>query len=125
MFKKIKEIIEIGIGIITTILAIFGIWSLVKRKKPKPEDDVVKPNEIKPGTTVVKPKEFKNRDNNPVRDKNKIKTKDGKTIETPIPDNKVKETIKNEMEVDHFEPEHENLTDDLLDKIKELKNEKN
>ena len=122
MLKKIKKIIDIIIGVFSVGLAVFGLFN-IKKKKNKPSG-TVKPDEIKPGTTVVKPGEIKNRDNVPFRDKNKIKTKDGKEIETPIPDNKVKEVIKNKMEVNSFKPEHEKTADNILAKIAKYKNRK-
>jgi len=120
ILKKIKKIIDIIIGALSVGLAVFGLFN-IKKKKNKPSSGAVKPDEVKPGTTVVKPGEIKNRDNVPFRNKNKIKTKDGKEIESPIPDNKVKEVIKNKMEINSFKPEHDNVTDDILAKIAKYK----
>jgi len=125
-FKKIVEKLDLILGIIGAIIAAVGIISIKNKIKSKREDsESVKPDEVKPGTTVVKPDKIKNRKGNPLRDKYVIITKDGEKIDSPIPDDKVKEVIRNEMEAEEFKGEHDKLSNKLLDKIKKYKENKN
>jgi len=123
--KKLFKKLDLIIGIIGAIIAAIGFVSIKNKIKSKKDDNSkVKDDEIKPGTTVVKPDKMKDRSKNPIRDKYVIVTKDGEKIDSPIPDEKVKEVIRNEMEAKDFEEKHEKLSNNLLDKIRKYKKKK-
>lgn len=123
IFKKIWQAGNVIVMVIMAVFAVFGVIAIGKKLKKKDEGpDPVKPDEIKPGTTVVPPSHFDPKPNNPLDNNYEITAPDKEKIPTPIPDNKIDEIIRPDVHVVDIKPKHENKSDNLLDKIRKLKN---